>query len=250
MRIIAGEYRSRLIEGPPEDAPTRPMPDRVKESLFNILRGHFEGANVLDAFSGTGVIGLECASRGAARVVCVEKDRHAAAALQRNVDLLGCGDRVEVVRGDALGAGALARAPRPLTLAFFDPPYAMMEDRVQFGRVMDQVAKAVGLLSPDGFAVLRTPWPLTHVVGGPSPAAALPAPHRHKPRRDDWKRDVDAALRGERRRTHDPAEAVEEPLAQEEPVVRVPADLTLPNAVGPERHEYRGMCVHLYAKRR
>jgi 16S rRNA (guanine(966)-N(2))-methyltransferase RsmD len=271
MRIIAGEYRRRLLSTPPDDSVTRPIPDRVKESLFGILRGHCQDAHVFDGFAGTGAIGLECASRGAARVVCVEMDRSVAALLRHNVESLGCADRVEVVNGDALGPGALARAPRPLTLAFLDPPYPLVEDPAGFRRVMAQARALVELLTPDGFLVLRTPWPLLHAAGGP-PGAGTPVPparspekgKRRRPPRNEWRRDVLDALdgRGPRRarapHTPDEADQPDEPApAQIEPVTApcvpapppgTPADLSLPNATGPETHTYRGMAIHLYAR--
>src|ERR1051326_7140833 len=103
MRIIAGEFRSRRLHTPPDDSITRPIPDRVKESLFGLMRGHCEGANVFDGFAGTGAIGLEAISRGAARCVFVEKDRDAAAMLRQNIDSLGAAERSELIIGDALG---------------------------------------------------------------------------------------------------------------------------------------------------
>lgn len=175
MRIIAGEFKSRKIYSPPDDAPTRPIPDRVKESLFSILRGHCEGAEVFDAFAGTGAIGLEALSRGASRCVFVEKDRDAADTLKANIDLLGCADRAEVFLGDALGAGALSRCPRPAHLIFVDPPYPMMEDESKRARVMDQLARLVQCLDDTGFATLRTPWPLEERREG-KPVAALDVP--------------------------------------------------------------------------
>jgi 16S rRNA (guanine966-N2)-methyltransferase len=160
MRIIAGEFRRRLLKTPDDDSVTRPIPDRVKESLFGLLRGHCDGAIVFDGFAGTGAIGLEAISRGAARCVCVEQDRRIAQILRANVDSLGVRDRCDVVQGDALGAGALARAPRPLTLAFLDPPYPLVESPTGLRRVLAQAGELVKLLSEDGIAVVRTPWPL------------------------------------------------------------------------------------------
>ena len=75
MRIIAGEFKKRKLQGPPDDTTTRPIPDMVKEALFNILRGHPEDGAVLDCFAGTGSIGLEALSRGAPRCVFVERDK-------------------------------------------------------------------------------------------------------------------------------------------------------------------------------
>src|SRR5215475_7819068 len=103
MRIIAGEFRSRRLLTPKDDAVTRPIPDRVKESLFGLLRGHCEGAQVFDGFAGTGALGLEAISRGAGRCVFVEKDKGAAELLRRNIEALGAGDRCELILGDALG---------------------------------------------------------------------------------------------------------------------------------------------------
>src|ERR1044071_7748596 len=103
MRIIAGEFRSRRLITPRDDSTTRPIPDRVKVSLFGLLRGHCEGATVFDGFAGTGAIGLEAVSRGAASCVFVEKDRAAAAMLRQNIDSLGASDRCELFIGDALG---------------------------------------------------------------------------------------------------------------------------------------------------
>jgi len=162
MRIIAGEFRSRRIESPPEGSTTRPIPDRVRESVFGLLRGHFEdGARVFDAFAGTGVIGLEAISRGAAWCVFVEKDRRVGKVLRRNIASLGVEDRCEVFEGDALGAGALARCPRPVDVAFFDPPYALARDALGWRRLRAQLEQMVERLADDGFLVLRTPWPLT-----------------------------------------------------------------------------------------
>ncbi len=89
MRIIAGEFRRRLLRTPEGYDKTRPLPDRVKESLFGLLRGHCEGARVLDCFAGSGAFGLEMISRGAAQVVMVERDRAVARILQANIDTLG-----------------------------------------------------------------------------------------------------------------------------------------------------------------
>ncbi len=256
MRIISGEFRSRRLFTPPDDSVTRPIPDRVKESVFGMLRGHCEGASVFDGFAGTGAVGLEALSRGAARCVFVEQDKTIAGVLARNIELLGVGDRAELVVGDCLGPGALARAPRPLTIAFLDPPYPMVQDALGWRRVMAQLQKIVGLLTEDGIAVLRTPWPLQHRTG-PAPAVEPGAKPRPTPRkgkkldRNQWRKAV--MERGEL------DEAVEErPGAQieggaegEEAAViarAVPVDLTLAGAKGPETHAYHNMAVHLYMR--
>jgi 16S rRNA (guanine(966)-N(2))-methyltransferase RsmD len=255
MRIIAGEFRSRRLHTPPDDSITRPIPDRVKESLFGLLRGHCEGANVFDGFAGTGALGLEVVSRGAARCVFVEQDKSIAAILSKNVEMLGVKDRCEVAVGDALGAGALARSPRPLTLAFLDPPYPLIQEPVGFRRVMAQIEKLVEVLSPDGFVVLRTPWPLRHRQG---PAPAAPSPTRRPKRRGrrdgphGWRRGVEHEAPGRAGPITDvepgSEETSENPMQDVKPVW-LDVDLKLSTARGPETHAYHNMAVHLYMRK-
>lgn len=251
MRIIAGEFRRRLLKTPPDDSVTRPIPDRVKESVFGLLRGHFEGANVLDAFAGTGAIGLEAVSRGAAHCVLVEQDRHVASILKQNIETLGVQDRCELVVGDALGASVLARCRRPLTLAFFDPPYPLLEQPVGFRRVFAQVAAAVCLLSDDGFAVVRTPWPLTWAQQA-APTKPARREFRKKGKdRFDWGGEQDTNPRRSRRTPVEAVEEIEIAMEDAETSARINVvDLTIPDAVGPETHVYRGMAVHLYMRKR
>ncbi|MFM9995806.1 MAG: RsmD family RNA methyltransferase [Phycisphaerales bacterium] len=164
MRIIAGEFKSRRLLSPPEDWAVRPITDRVKESVFSQLRGHCEGAAWFDAFAGSGAIGLEAVSRGAARCVFIEKDRGVSEMLRANVAALKAEDRCEVVTGDALGAGALARCPRPCTVVFLDPPYPLVNEPVGWGRVRDHASRLAECLADDGFLLIRTPWPFTHTT--------------------------------------------------------------------------------------
>jgi 16S rRNA (guanine966-N2)-methyltransferase len=122
IRITGGEWRSRLIKVI-DSTGLRPTPDRVRETLFNWLGHDLEGLSCLDLFSGSGILGFEAASRGAARVVMVEWDRRVAATLRENAETLGP-DRLELVRADALEFAALAaRQGRSFDLAFLDPPY-------------------------------------------------------------------------------------------------------------------------------
>src|SRR3954463_11454418 len=88
MRIIAGEFRGRRLL-PPEGDTTRPITDRAKQSLFDILAPRIEGSRVYDCFAGTGSMGLECLSRGAAAVTFFESDRSALARLRKNIDAVG-----------------------------------------------------------------------------------------------------------------------------------------------------------------
>ena len=126
MRIIAGEFRGRKLDAPRGDG-TRPTTDRVRESLMSALvslRDGLDGAVVLDAFAGSGALSLEALSRGADTAVLCERDRDAAAVIERNITALRLGhDRARLVRGDVLKRGAAAPG-RPFDLVFLDPPYA------------------------------------------------------------------------------------------------------------------------------
>lgn len=119
VRIIGGEWRSRLIPVP--DRPgLRPTPDRVRETLFNWLGQDLTGLVCLDLFAGSGALGFEAASRGAARVVMVDKDRLTLETLERSRRELGA-TGVEIVAGDALEF--LARASDRFDVVFLDPPF-------------------------------------------------------------------------------------------------------------------------------
>jgi len=157
MRIIAGEFRSRRLI-PPAGRQTRPILDRVKQSLFDRLAAMdaIDDAVVLDLFAGVGSMGLEALSRGARRVVFVEKDRDARDRLQRNIDALGAGDRAVIGGRDVFHHDWLAlTAPDPIDLLLLDPPYAMIEDPRGVARVRWALASA----GPDirRAAVVRTP---------------------------------------------------------------------------------------------
>lgn len=119
VRIVGGSLRSRLIDVPAREG-LRPTPDRVRETLFNWLGQELDGLACLDLFAGSGALGFEAASRGAARVVMVEGDAVAAAALRDNRERLGA-SRVEVVRSDALDY--LDGPPAPFDVVFLDPPF-------------------------------------------------------------------------------------------------------------------------------
>jgi 16S rRNA (guanine966-N2)-methyltransferase len=120
VRIIGGELRSRLVAFP-DRLGLRPTPDRVRETLFNWLGQDLAGKTCLDLFAGSGVLGFEAASRGAALVVMVERDPQAAAALAQNARALHA-DRVQLLRADALEF--LAKDTRAFDVVFLDPPYA------------------------------------------------------------------------------------------------------------------------------
>jgi 16S rRNA (guanine966-N2)-methyltransferase len=125
MRIVAGEWRGRTLSAPP-GTETRPTADRVRQALFDMLmhapwagRSLIEDALVLDVFAGTGALGLEALSRGAAHAVFVERSRGALLALRANIAAFRAGDRCEVLGANALTLPAGPRAD----IVFLDPPY-------------------------------------------------------------------------------------------------------------------------------
>ena len=136
MRIIAGEWGGRTIKAPP-GRKTRPTTDRIREAWMSALGGWLDGLRVLDLFAGSGALGLEALSRGAARAIFVERSRKALGALEANIDSLGAGDRSRVVRADVFSV--LDRWPRAdVDLALADPPY----DRRYASRLLDRFHRA------------------------------------------------------------------------------------------------------------
>lgn len=120
LRIIGGEWRGRKIRFPPVPA-IRPTPDRVRETLFNWLQGVTPGSRCLDLYAGSGALGFEALSRGAAEVVFVDVEPAVVRHLADTLRELGC-DRGRVVRVDA--AGFLAQPSGPFDVIFLDPPFA------------------------------------------------------------------------------------------------------------------------------
>ena len=121
LRIVGGLWRSRVVRFPGA-AGLRPTPDRVRETLFNWLGQRLAGLACVDLFAGSGALGFEAKSRGAARVVLVEQDRKVVEQLKRSAGELGAGDGLEVVQAEALGW--LAGRGERYDVAFVDPPYA------------------------------------------------------------------------------------------------------------------------------
>jgi len=123
MRIISGSSKGRKLVTP-RNRSLRPTSDRVKESIFNILRGEIEGRLVLDLFAGTGNLGIEALSRGARKVVFVEKGRQALGLIEKNLAQFGLEERSEVLPVDANRAiGILKQRGKTFDLIFMDPPY-------------------------------------------------------------------------------------------------------------------------------
>jgi 16S rRNA (guanine966-N2)-methyltransferase len=144
VRIIAGEHRGARIVAP-KGLATRPTSDRVREAAFNLV-GPVDGAAVLDLFAGSGAMGLEALSRGAASAVFVESDRDACRTIQRNVEKLHV-TGATVVQRDALQA--LATDRRTYDLILCDPPYGYADH----DRLAPYLARA---LAPDGLLVYET----------------------------------------------------------------------------------------------
>jgi len=121
-RIIAGEFGGRRL-AVPRGVATRPTADRVREAWMSIIAPRLTGAVVLDLFAGTGALGLEAVSRGAASALFVERATSALDLIRRNIDMLGVADRTRIVRGDAIRfVGDLGAKAYDIALA--DPPYA------------------------------------------------------------------------------------------------------------------------------
>ena len=159
MRIIAGTHRGRRIAAPP-GASTRPTADRVREAMFSII-GPVDGLDVLDLFAGSGALGLEALSRGAASATLVERSRPAIACMRANAAALGMEDRVRVVPRDWRGALAAERmAGRTFGLCLCDPPYSLT-DRVlaQLGATLEPLVAAPGIVVIEQSAARPPPEP-------------------------------------------------------------------------------------------
>jgi len=148
MRIIAGSRKGHTIQAP-RGRDTRPTSDRIRENVFNLV-GPVDGATVLDLYAGSGAMGMEALSRGAARAVFVERDGEAVRAIERNLDKLRLGGTV--LRQDAVTALATeAGSGRKYDLVLVDPPYDMYPDlQPQLARYLPAV------LAEDGLLVLET----------------------------------------------------------------------------------------------
>ncbi len=179
MRVIAGKYKGRRLDSPSWDG-LRPTSDKLRETLFNVLAPRVTGARVLDAYAGTGALGIEALSRGAAAAVFVERDRRAQALVAANLARCGIADGCAIIRADVARAFAslrdeIARGARePFDLVLLDPPY---------DQGVDAALTAAGeLLAANGLLVLeharRSPPPeragrLTRVRELPAGDSAL-----------------------------------------------------------------------------
>ena len=148
MRIISGERKGHTIYAP-KGLETRPTSDRVRENVFNIVAGWVEDARVLDLYAGSGAMGLEALSRGAAAVVFVEADATAARTIERNLDKLRLTGATVLRLGATVALTQEVAAGRKYDLVLADPPYSMTD--------YDQLARYFPrLLSEDGLLVLES----------------------------------------------------------------------------------------------
>ena len=158
MRIIAGFHRGRQIDAP-EGLSTRPMTDRVRENLFNLIGPSVADAVVLDLFSGSGALGMESLSRGAASATFVDTDRQAIEVVETNCRRLGLLDRARILRRDVLRPGPWIRpvGVAHYTLLFVDPPYKMTADPAGQAALAGMAAELVRLdcVAPEAEVMIR-----------------------------------------------------------------------------------------------
>ena len=157
MRIIAGEKRGMLILSP-KTSGTRPVTDRVKESIFNILQkyGPMNGTWVADLFCGTGSMGLESLSRGAEHATFVESDPKVIEILKDNIAKGRFDNRSKVVRANAFKVGAASFEERRFDFVFVDPPYAMSRDVSENSQLGSLLKLLQGQITPEAVVVVRT----------------------------------------------------------------------------------------------
>ena len=158
MRITAGEYRGRRLVSP-RGLRTRPTSDLLRQAIFNVVGSRIVDARILDVCAGTGAVGLEALSRGAAHATFIERDRQALACLQTNLANLGAAACARILAGDALIALAdLARVGERFDCVFLDPPY---DDDLALRCV--EVLAPGGILSDNALLVVqafhKTPFP-------------------------------------------------------------------------------------------
>ena len=165
MRIIAGEWRGRKLAAPKGEA-TRPTADRARETLFAMLTsrlGDFEGLQVADLFAGSGALGLEALSRGAASCLFVEQDRAAVDVIRANIAALGAGAKTRVEAGSVM---QLRAATKPLDLIIADPPYQSGAGEVALDRLL-----RLGWIGPETWIALETGFKEDIVIKGLTLAA-------------------------------------------------------------------------------
>jgi 16S rRNA (guanine966-N2)-methyltransferase len=160
VRVVAGSARGRRLVAP-EGSATRPTGDRVREATFNALGslGAVDGAEVLDLFAGSGAMGIEALSRGAASATFVDSDARALAAIRTNLHAAGVVERATVVRSD-VGRHLTGRTGR-VDLAILDPPYALADQA--WAALLEALHADVAVLESDRELALDHPWEIVRV---------------------------------------------------------------------------------------
>ncbi len=141
MRVIAGEFRSRRLKSLP-GMELRPTPDKLRQALFDVLAAQIEGVVFLDAYAGTGAVGIEALSRGAGRAVFLEKNRAAVRVIHENLASLGVEARATVAQGLAVKLLAQYRAD----IVFLDPPYPLEGEYAAALRVLGETMTTLVLV--------------------------------------------------------------------------------------------------------
>jgi 16S rRNA (guanine(966)-N(2))-methyltransferase RsmD len=151
MRVIAGKYRGRKLKSPPS-LQTRPTSDRLRETLFNILAPRIEAARFLDLCAGTGAVGIEALSRGAAAVTLVDQSRRMCALIEANLEALQIADQTELVTAEALEflRRRTKKGAETFDIIFFDPPYT--DD---YESVLNHIGAHRELLKEDGLLIVE-----------------------------------------------------------------------------------------------
>lgn len=149
MRIITGKYRGRILTAP-KDAGVRPATDKARGSIFNILQNRLDiaGIDVLDLFAGTGSLGFEAISRGAAGATFVDDSRAAVKTIRNNAEVLGCAECCDIFEGDALRY--ISGNSGIFKLIFADPPYAWPGITE-----LPSVIHRAGILAPGGYLIME-----------------------------------------------------------------------------------------------
>lgn len=161
MRVVAGRFKGRNLVAP-RDGATRPTSEKVREAVFSML-GPIDGLTVLDAFAGTGALGIEALSRGAARVVFVESRRPALGALKDNLATVGADSPEATMIARPVERAREAIAPHgPFDLVFADPPWAMIDG--------GEAPRALGALLADPTSAAEAMLVLEHASRSPAPA--------------------------------------------------------------------------------
>lgn len=161
MRIVGGKFRGRRLSPPPKTG-VRPSSDQLRETLFNICQLSIEGARFLDLCAGTGAVGFEAVSRGAAHVTLVEKDRGALLSIERNRDLLALKEEISLIRSDLWRALDQLDGEQ-FDLIFADPPYgATVSEELLAERLLKEVVSR-SLLAPNGSLFIEERQPLQKI---------------------------------------------------------------------------------------